>query len=73
MKTEIGIGIVGSAICAVMVLAAWRLAGEPFYAACAMFAAALWGALAGCAAWSAIRRGGERDADRDWCSIIWRR
>ena len=60
MKTEIGIGIVGAAICAVMVWAAWRLAGEPFYAACGVFVAAFWGSMAALAVWSGISTWSER-------------
>lgn len=71
-RVECGVFFVGAAICAAMIWAALRL-NEPFYSACAMFTAGAWGAVAGCALWSGIRRWGTRDAEREWCTIVWRK
>lgn len=51
---EIGLFLAGAAVAAGSLWCAWRLAGEPFYAACAVFVAAFWGSMAALAVWARL-------------------
>ena len=68
-SVESGLFLAGAAIAAGSLWCAWRLAGEPFYAACAVFVAAFWGSMAALAVWARLADWSERRDERDW----WRR
>ena len=65
-SVESGLFLAGAAIAAGSLWCAWRLAGEPFYAACAVFVAAFWGSMAALAVWARLADWSERRDERDW-------
>ena len=71
-RLECGVFLVGAALAAGSLWCAWRLAGEPFYTACAVFVAAFWGAMAALAVWARLSDWSER-RDEYKPTIIWPR
>ena len=69
---ECGLFLAGAVVAAGSLWCAWRLAGEPFYAACAVFVAAFWGSLAALAVWARLSDWSER-RNEFRPSVIWPR
>ena len=65
-SVESALFLVGAAVAAASLWAAWRLAGEPFYSACAVFVAAFWGSLAALAVWARLATWSEDRAELEW-------
>lgn len=64
-RLECGVFLVGAAMAATMIWAAWRLNDEPFVTCCAVFVAAFWGSVSALAVWARISAWSERREARD--------